>query len=48
VGYRGPFRFECHYKDMRQLPACYHELYERFAEAKYSRATIFRRLNEQG
>lgn len=42
VGYKGPFMFECHYKDMRQLPACYHELYERFIEAKYPRAAMSR------
>lgn len=30
VGYTGPFMFECHYQDLKQLPACYRELYDRF------------------
>ncbi|UAY55604.1 sugar phosphate isomerase/epimerase family protein [Arachidicoccus terrestris] len=28
VRYRGPFMFECHYKDISELPACYNTLYE--------------------
>jgi sugar phosphate isomerase/epimerase len=30
VGYTGPFMFECHYKDLKELPECYNELYNKW------------------
>lgn len=30
VHYQGPFMFECHYKDVSQLPSCYKTLYDSY------------------
>lgn len=30
VHYKGPFMFECHYQDFKQLPECYNELYQSY------------------
>lgn len=30
VHYHGPFMFECHYKDVSELPACYRTLYSNY------------------
>jgi hexosaminidase len=35
VGYAGPFMFECHYQDMRELATCYRQLYRHFVEKQY-------------
>ena len=34
VGYTGPFMFECHYKDLKELPECYNELFNQFVTKK--------------
>lgn len=34
VGYTGPFMFECHYKDLKELPDCYNELYNKWVTQK--------------
>lgn len=34
VGYTGPFMFECHYKDLKELPECYNELYKKWVAEK--------------
>jgi len=36
VGYTGPFMFECHYKDLKELPECYSELYNKWVAQKKS------------
>lgn len=35
AGYQGPFMYECHYKDLRDLVYCYHELYNQYILEKY-------------
>ena len=34
VDYKGPFLFECHYKDFSQFRTCYQELYQKFLASK--------------
>ena len=34
VGYSGPFMFECHFKDLKELPECYNELYSNWVAQK--------------
>jgi len=36
VGYTGSFMFECHYKDLKELPECYNELYNKWIAQKKS------------
>jgi sugar phosphate isomerase/epimerase len=36
VGYTGPFMFECHYKDLKELAECYNELYNKWVTQKKS------------
>lgn len=38
TGYTGPFMFECHYKDLEDLPPCYNFLYNKFILEKYIRS----------
>lgn len=35
AGYTGPFMYECHTKDLRDLIYCYHEMYNRYILEKY-------------
>ncbi|MBX6379376.1 MAG: sugar phosphate isomerase/epimerase [Thermoflavifilum aggregans] len=35
AGYTGPFMYECHYKDLRDLAPCYNLLYNKFVLEKY-------------
>lgn len=35
TGYTGPFMYECHYKDMRDLTACYNLMYNKYIIEKY-------------
>ena len=35
AGYTGPFMYECHYKDLKDLVVCYNLLYNRYLNEKY-------------
>lgn len=37
VGYTGPFMYECHYKELRDLAVCYQFLYQQYVLDKYIR-----------
>ncbi|ANH82849.1 hypothetical protein A8C56_19325 [Niabella ginsenosidivorans] len=37
VGYTGPFMYECHYKELRDLTVCYRFLYQQYILNKYIR-----------
>ncbi|WP_008586429.1 sugar phosphate isomerase/epimerase family protein [Niabella soli] len=37
AGYTGPFMYECHYKNLRDLAACYEFLYQQYIQEKYIR-----------
>lgn len=34
AGYQGPFMYECHYKDVKELTECYEQLYKQFITEK--------------